>query len=99
MQILHTGWNVGSLQSHTDRAEGHPNRVPGYRGLVDFGLVVALILPIFVIQIVLIVLAVRDLLRPERTVRGVSKGVWLLVIVFFQWLGPLIYFAMGRENE
>ncbi len=66
---------------------------------MDWGPLLALILPLLVIQIGLIVAAVRDLLRPERTVRGVSKGVWLLVIVFFQWLGPLLYFAMGRENE
>jgi hypothetical protein len=52
-----------------------------------------------VIQIVFIVVALRDLLRPERRVRGDSKGVWILVIVFLQLLGPILYFTLGREAE
>jgi hypothetical protein len=66
---------------------------------VDLTLLVALILPILVIQIVFIVVALRDLLRPERRVRGDSKGVWILVIVFLQLLGPILYFTLGREAE
>jgi hypothetical protein len=66
---------------------------------VDFTLLVALILPILVIQIVFIVVALRDLLRPERRVRGDSKGVWIIVIVFLQLLGPILYFTLGREAE
>jgi hypothetical protein len=66
---------------------------------VDLTLLVALILPILVIQIVFIVVALRDLLRPERRVRGDSKGVWIIVIVFLQLLGPILYFTLGREAE
>jgi hypothetical protein len=66
---------------------------------VDIVLVVTVILPILAIQIALIVVALRDLLRPERQVRGGSKGVWILVIVFLQLLGPILYLTLGRENE
>jgi Phospholipase_D-nuclease N-terminal len=58
-----------------------------------------LLLPIIVIEIGLIVVAVRDLLRPERTVRGESKLMWGLIIVFIGMLGPILYLAVGRRPE
>jgi hypothetical protein len=65
----------------------------------DILLVAALVFPIVVVQLVLIVIALRDLFRPERRVRGGRKWVWVLVILFLQLLGPLLYLAAGRENE
>jgi hypothetical protein len=59
----------------------------------------ALILPLILIQLVLIVLALRDLLRPERRVRGDSKLIWALVIVFLELIGPILYFAFGRLED
>jgi Phospholipase_D-nuclease N-terminal len=67
--------------------------------LVDAGLFLAILVPLVLVQITLIVLAVRDLLRPERRVRGGNKGLWAVVIVFGELIGPLVYFAVGRENE
>jgi hypothetical protein len=66
---------------------------------VDFKLVLALVLPIVAIQIALIVLALRDLLRPERRVIGGNKLVWGIVIVALELIGPVIYFLAGRETE
>ena len=57
-----------------------------------------LITPIVIVEIVLIVIALRDLLRPERQVRGDSKLLWGIVIVFISLLGPIIYLAAGREE-
>jgi hypothetical protein len=57
-----------------------------------------LIIPLIAIQLVLIAIALRDLLRPERRVRGNSKWVWGIVIVFGELLGPLLYFFVGRED-
>ena len=59
----------------------------------------AIILPLIAVQVVLIVVALRDLMRPERRVRGNSKLVWGLVIVVLELLGPLLYFTVGRTNE
>jgi hypothetical protein len=59
----------------------------------------AIILPLIAVQVVLIVVALRDLMRPERRVRGDSKLVWGLVIVVLELLGPLLYFTVGRTNE
>ena len=60
--------------------------------------ILLLILPIIAIQLGLIVLALRDLLRPERQVRGDSKLLWGLVIVILNIIGPLLYFAVGRRE-
>ncbi len=61
--------------------------------------ILLLVLPIVVIEIVLIVIALRDLLRPERRVRGDSKLMWGLLIVFISLLGPILYLTVGREEE
>jgi hypothetical protein len=42
--------------------------------------------------------ALYDLEREERRVRGGSKLVWALVIVFVNVIGPIIYFVAGREE-
>ena len=61
--------------------------------------ILLLLLPVIAIQLGLIVLALRDLLRPERHVRGDSKLMWGLIIVFVSLLGPILYFAAGREDR
>ena len=58
-----------------------------------------LITPILIVEIVLIVIALRDLRRPERQVRGDSKLLWGIVIVFISLLGPIIYLVAGRREE
>ncbi len=80
------------MQSRIDRSGGIVSPV-------DLGLFLAILVPLVLVQITLIVLAVRDLLRPERRVRGGNKGLWAVVIVFGELIGPLVYFAVGRENE
>lgn len=60
--------------------------------------IVALLVPIIVIQIGLMIAALIDLERDERRVRGGNKLVWALVIVFVNLLGPIVYFVAGREE-
>jgi hypothetical protein len=60
--------------------------------------ILLLLLPIIVIEIGLIVYALRDLLRPERRVRGDSKLMWGILIVVIGMLGPILYLAVGREE-
>jgi hypothetical protein len=56
------------------------------------------LVPLIVLQLVLVAVGLYDLTRPERRVKGGSKWVWALVIVFANLLGPLIYFLFGRED-
>jgi hypothetical protein len=72
-----------------------PTPAPG----PDLALLLALVLPLLAIQVVLMVVALRDLARPERRVRGGNKWLWAAVIVFGELLGPLLYFLVGREES
>ena len=60
--------------------------------------VIALVVPIVIIQLGLMVVALHDLEHEDRHVRGGSKLVWALVIVFVNVLGPIIYLVAGRED-
>jgi hypothetical protein len=55
-----------------------------------------LLIPILIIQLVLIIFALTDLVRREQT-RG-PKWVWVLVILFVNMIGPIIYLLLGREE-
>ena len=66
---------------------------------MDLGTVLAIVAPLVAIQLALIVLALRDLARPERRVQGGNKLAWVVVIVVFGLIGPLAYFWVGREPE
>ena len=61
--------------------------------------IIALVAPIIVIQLGLMIAALIDLERDERRVRGGSKFVWALVIVFVNVVGPILYFVAGREES
>ena len=65
---------------------------------MDIGQTLLLLIPILVIQLGLLVFALRDLLNSERRVRGGNKVVWGLVIVLINLIGPLVYFLVGREE-
>jgi hypothetical protein len=56
-----------------------------------------LLVPIFLVELVLMVIAILDLVRRQKT-RG-PKWVWALVIFFVQMIGPIVYLVMGREEE
>jgi hypothetical protein len=56
------------------------------------------LIPLIVLQLVLMLVGLYDLTRPERRVKGDSKVVWALIIIFVNLLGPLMYFLFGREE-
>ena len=66
---------------------------------MDTQAVIAIVVPLVLVQIGLAVLALRDLARPERMVRGPSKLVWGVVIVLGEFLGPVLYFMFGRQEQ
>jgi ABC-2 type transport system ATP-binding protein len=57
-----------------------------------------LLVPLLLLQLGLTVLAVVDLLRDDRRVRGGNKGVWAVVIVFVNMIGPIVYLLVGRVD-
>ena len=58
---------------------------------------IPLLIPILIIQLGLMLVAILDLIKREKT-RG-PKRVWVLVILFVNFIGPIIYFVAGREDE
>jgi len=70
-----------------------------YREAVDPVQIALLLLPLVLVQLVLVVIALRNLLRPDLEVRGGSKAMWGAIIVFLGLIGPLLYFTVGRETE
>ncbi len=61
--------------------------------------ILPVILPVVILQLVLIVLGLRDLLRKDRRVKGGNKLVWGLIIVLINLIGPVLYFVAGREED
>jgi len=62
----------------------------------DLSTLIPFLIPIMLLQIVLIVVALKDLLGRERT-KG-PRWAWALVIVFVNFFGPIIYLLLGREE-
>jgi hypothetical protein len=58
-----------------------------------------LIIPLAVIQLGLALFALWDLVKAERRVRGDSKILWGLVIIFLGMIGPILYLVAGRREE
>ncbi len=56
-----------------------------------------LLIPLFLVQIGLLIAGVLDLVKREKT-KG-PKWMWALIIVFVNIIGPIIYFVLGREDE
>jgi len=55
------------------------------------------LVPVLIIQLGLMIAALIDLIRRSQT-RG-PKWVWVLVIVLVNYIGPIIYFVAGRQDE
>ena len=66
---------------------------------MDTGLLIAVLLPLIIVEVVLLVAALYDLTRPNRRVQGDNKVVWALIIIFVATIGPILYFLAGREPE
>ena len=56
-----------------------------------------LLIPVLLIELGLIIAALVDLIRRPHT-RG-PKWVWVLIILFFNFIGPILYFVLGRGEE
>ncbi len=37
--------------------------------------------------------------RPHEEIRGSSKALWVVIIIIFEILGPVIYFLFGKKYD
>ena len=57
-----------------------------------------LLAPLLIIEIVLWIVALLDLIRREQ-VRYFPKWVWAVIILVLNFIGPIAYLILGREEE
>lgn len=55
-------------------------------------------IPLILIELVLALTALIHVLRHPHYKFG-NKAVWIVVVLFFQIIGPVIYFVFGRGEE
>jgi hypothetical protein len=55
------------------------------------------LIPLVIIELGLMIVALWDLIKRQQT-RG-PKWLWVLVIVLVNFIGPIIYLVIGRQDE
>ncbi|TYS62156.1 transcriptional regulator [Bacillus infantis] len=53
--------------------------------------------PILVLQLILMTAALVSCIREEKT--NGPKGLWILIILMINIIGPVLYFVVGRRND
>ncbi len=56
------------------------------------------LIPLILINLALVVIAFRDLIKRKR-VRGGNKVLWGILIIALEFVGPIIYLFWGREED
>ncbi|OIJ14324.1 transcriptional regulator [Anaerobacillus alkalidiazotrophicus] len=56
----------------------------------------ALVTPLIVLQLILMVFALVSCAKQEET--NGPKLMWVLIIIFVNLIGPILYFLLGRKN-
>lgn len=56
------------------------------------------LIPIIIIELVLMITALIHVLRHD-SYKILNKPVWIVIVVFIQIIGPVIYFVFGRSDE
>ena len=57
-----------------------------------------ILIPIVILEIGLMIYSLRHVLKHDRYKFG-SRTVWILIVVFIQIIGPILYLTIGREDE
>jgi hypothetical protein len=66
-------------------------------GGLSTGELLAIFIPLAILELGLLAWALVDLSRRD-VVRGGSRLLWVLVIVLFNLLGPILYLTWGRNT-
>ena len=56
------------------------------------------LIPLFLIQVALIVIALLDLFKREN-MKSNTRLIWVFVIILINILGPIIYLVAGRKDK
>lgn len=56
------------------------------------------LLPLIIVEFVLMITALVHVLR-HNTYRFGNKVMWAIIVVIIQFIGPAVYFVLGRGDE
>ncbi|MBM7622005.1 hypothetical protein JOC95_003913 [Bacillus tianshenii] len=56
----------------------------------------AILTPIIILQAILTIAALVSCIKQEET--NGPKWLWIIIILFINILGPILYFVVGRKN-
>lgn len=71
------------------------NSINGFSSFVEY---LPFLLPIILIELVLMITALIHVLK-HKTYRFGNRILWVVIVVFFQIVGPILYFTIGRGEE
>ena len=66
-------------------------------GNMELRTILLLAIPIIIIQYGLTIAALLDLVKRERF-KLLPKWAWILIVVFVNLFGPILYFVLGRDE-
>ena len=55
------------------------------------------VLPLFALQIALMVIALRHVVTHDTYKRG-NRIMWIIVVVCINFIGPILYLSLGKED-
>lgn len=64
---------------------------------MDIQTLLPILIPVIILEIILVIVALRVLLKHPDQVRG-PKFLWILVILFIQIIGPIVFLTFGRDQ-
>lgn len=56
----------------------------------------AILTPIIILQAILTIAALVSCIKQDET--NGPKWLWIIIILFINLLGPILYFVIGRKN-
>ena len=60
--------------------------------------VLPFLIPLFVIQLALMVIALVDLFKREN-MKSNTRLIWVFVIILINVIGPIVYLLAGRKDK
>ncbi|UCG55332.1 MAG: PLDc_N domain-containing protein [Dehalococcoidia bacterium] len=69
----------------------------GLEGLDTIIEILPFIIPLFILQLGLMIVALVDLIKRQKA-KSHNKILWALLIVLVNIIGPVVYFIFGREE-
>lgn len=55
-------------------------------------------LPLVIINLIFVIMALVDLSKRKKVLWG-NKIIWVVLIIFVQYIGWILYFLIGKKEE